>query len=141
MKIVINTNACFRLSEEAYEFLIKHGIPVRRYVDQEFDPETGRYLPQPLNDGEVIFDLDLKPKNERTSLDEALYRGGGRYWDCWLRDNRTHPLLIQAVETLGARASGWNANLKVVEIPDGVEYTIETNDGRESIHEKHRVWS
>ena len=33
-------------------------------------------------------------------------------------------------------------SLKVVEIPDGVNwYVFENDDGREAVHERHRIWS
>ncbi len=56
------------------------------------------------------------------------------------RDNRTDPLLIQVVEELGDKASGDCSKLKVIEIPDGIEYEIDDYDGQESVHEKHRSW-
>lgn len=55
--------------------------------------------------------------------------------------SRHNPELVAAVEQLGsAVASGEHAELKVVEIPDGVEYEIDEYDGMESIHEAHRSW-
>ncbi len=54
---------------------------------------------------------------------------------------REHPLLVECVETLGQQANTQVSNLRVVEIPDGVKYTIEEYDGIESIHEVHREWS
>lgn len=48
--------------------------------------------------------------------------------------------LIAAVEELGDKANGEFAKLKVVEIPDDVEYEIQDYDGIETIHEKHRGW-
>lgn len=57
------------------------------------------------------------------------------------REDRHNPLVVECVETLGSdAASGRFANLEVVEIPDGVEYTIEEYDGNEHIAEKHRTW-
>lgn len=56
------------------------------------------------------------------------------------RDNRADPLLVQVVEEMGDAASGDLSELKIVEVPDGVEYELEEYDGMESIHEKHRVW-
>jgi len=53
---------------------------------------------------------------------------------------RANPLVAEVVESLGEEANGKYAKLKVVEIPDGIEYTIEEFDGVESIHEKHRSW-
>ena len=50
-------------------------------------------------------------------------------------------MLVDVVERLGKKANGESAELKVVEIPDGVEYEIDEYDGVESIHEKHRSWS
>jgi len=54
---------------------------------------------------------------------------------------RDDPDLVAVVEKLGARASGEVAKLKVVEIPDGIEWEIEEYDGSESIAEVHRTWS
>lgn len=139
-KIVINR--CFGgfgLSNEAYEWLLAHGIPLKKYVEQKQDPETGRYLPEPLNGGEVIFDRRQSEDRLMQSLERLTKT---RYWDGWTRESRTHPLLVQVVEELGSeRASGCLAKLAVVEVPAGVEWEIEDYDGLETIHEKHKSWS
>jgi hypothetical protein len=54
-----------------------------------------------------------------------------------LRDNKT---LIQVVEELGDKANGSYGKLKIVEIPDGIEWEIHDYDGMETIHEAHRCW-
>ncbi len=54
--------------------------------------------------------------------------------------DRADPDLVQVVEELGKKADGDYAELKIVEIPDGVEYEIDEYDGQESIHETHRSW-
>jgi hypothetical protein len=56
-------------------------------------------------------------------------------------DDRTDPKLIQVVEELGDKASGSCAKLRIIEIPDGVDWEIDEYDGNESIHEKHKSWS
>jgi len=55
-------------------------------------------------------------------------------------DDRADPLLVKVVEKLGRAASGTHAELKIVEIPEGMQYQIEDYDGMETIHEKHRSW-
>lgn len=61
------------------------------------------------------------------------------YWSD--RDlKRDDPALVKTIENLGQSASGECAKLKVVEIPDGVEYVIEEYDGIEWIAEKHKTW-
>lgn len=55
-------------------------------------------------------------------------------------EKRDDPILIQVVEELGEKSWGRFAKLKVIEVPDGVEYNIDEYDGWESIHEKHRTW-
>ena len=55
-------------------------------------------------------------------------------------ENRADPNLIKVVEELGEEASGRLSKLKIVEIPDGVEWTIEEHDGNEWVAEKHRTW-
>lgn len=56
-------------------------------------------------------------------------------------DSRTDPKLIQVIEELGKKANGSCADLKIVEIPDDVDWEIDDYDGSETIHEKHRSWS
>lgn len=59
------------------------------------------------------------------------------------KDLRSDPRLVEVVEKLyekGKDPSGDSAALKVVEIPDDVEWKIDDYDGCESIHEVHRVW-
>ena len=48
--------------------------------------------------------------------------------------------LVEVVEKLGDEASDYDSGLKIVEIPDDVEYTIEDYDGAEWVAEVHRTW-
>lgn len=54
---------------------------------------------------------------------------------------RDDPHLVEVVERLGSAANTRYSNLKVVEIPDDVEWQIEEYDGCEWISEAHRTWS
>lgn len=56
-------------------------------------------------------------------------------------DYRTDPTLIELIESNSKKYSGQCSELKVVEIPDDIEYTIENYDGIEHIAEKHNIWS
>ena len=56
---------------------------------------------------------------------------------------RHDPVLIQVIEEMGdAAAVACYCKLKIVDIPDEVEYIIvDEYDGSEHIAEKHRVWN
>ena len=55
---------------------------------------------------------------------------------------RTDSNLIEIIERIGERnANASLASLKVIEIPDGIEFEIDDYDGCETIHEVHRSWS
>ena len=54
---------------------------------------------------------------------------------------RADPNLVEVVEQLGKRANGVYAELKVVEVPDDVEWEICEYDGNEWVAECHRTWS
>jgi hypothetical protein len=63
--------------------------------------------------------------------------------DYWLSEydiGREDPALVQVVQELGEKANGPYSALKIVTIPDDVEYYIDEYDGMESIHENHRTW-
>lgn len=54
---------------------------------------------------------------------------------------RDDPILVEMVETMGKQVNGSYANLKIVEIPDGIEWQIEEYDGTEWIAERHSTWN
>jgi hypothetical protein len=53
---------------------------------------------------------------------------------------RNDPDLVAAVEALGAGADGRYAELRVVNVPDEVNWYISEYDGLEEVHECHRSW-
>lgn len=85
------------------------------------------------------LDLFSQSKDERWygygSVDEPRPddKGGHEYY-------RADPDLIAAVETLGDKASGDLSQLKIVEIPDDVNWEIEEHAGVEWIAEQHSTW-
>lgn len=82
--------------------------------------------------------------------DEALIIDTGEKEVGWLsryhfRDRssnelRSHPDLIEAIEMLGEAANTMVSRLRVVEIPDDVDWIIEEYDGFEHVAEVHRTW-
>lgn len=63
-----------------------------------------------------------------------------QYRECNSIDVRSDPQLVAAVEKLGEKASGRCASLRVIEVPDDVDVTLEEYDGMEWIAEVHRTW-
>lgn len=54
---------------------------------------------------------------------------------------RNDPTLVSIVEKIGSSAaSGSHARLKIVDIPDNVEWEIQEYDGLEWVAEKHNTW-
>ena len=53
---------------------------------------------------------------------------------------RNDPALVQVVEELGKKTCGRYSLLKVVEIPDDVDWEISEYDGLEHVAEVHRTW-
>lgn len=136
MKIVVNCCfGAFKLSDAAYEKLISYGVPVRKYIPEymsSIEPWNG------FDEGWVIFDRRLN------GYDVASYRRpDNRYWDTSISYDeryRAHPLLVRVIEELGSTASGRDSVLRVIEVPDGIDWCIEDHDGYEHIAEKHRTW-
>lgn len=76
---------------------------------------------------------------------EVIGQDGNKIWSKHhidsMGDDRKNPHLVQVVEELGDESNGQCAQLKVIEIPDGVDWEIDEYNGLESVHEKHRSWS
>ena len=55
--------------------------------------------------------------------------------------SRDDPYLVKTVLELGEAANAKYSSLKVVTIPDDVNWQIDEYDGREWVAERHRTWS
>ena len=93
--------------------------------------------------------LRLRELCQREALQEP---DAGAYWpkavaprepslnQCGELIPRDDAKLVQVVEEFGAEANGHCAELKIVEIPNDVEWQIERSGGVEHVSEAHRMW-
>lgn len=115
MKVVINCDyGGFGLSGHAMEY-----IASRKGWDYQVTDSYERWW-EPSED----------------SLESNVF--GHQIWDVDLP--RTDPDLVACVELLGDKSWGRNAELKVIEVPDGVSWHIQEHDGKEWVAEDHRIW-
>lgn len=76
------------------------------------------------------------------ALEEYKGRRGITDPNFWYYDiPRDCPVLVAMLEEKSSTMNGGYSDLKVVEIPDGVNWYIEEYDGMEHIAERHRTWS
>ncbi len=93
--------------------------------------------------------LRLRELGQKDALEEADF---GEYWSdgSGPRENwsnffcsdisRTDEYLIQVVKELKEKANCEISKLKIVNIPNNVDWEIKEYDGKEWIAEKHRTW-
>ena len=149
MKIVINE--CFggfSLSPEALLWLWERGMkeigtPVKEYYGGE--GKFAEVNPERAKEWENSFTRDLarwKQYDGRNSMFMTVFSPDEQHCLSGAREIcRTHPLLIECVDTLGEKANGPCAELKIIEIPDGIDWEVEEYDGLEHVAEKHQVWT
>lgn len=104
-----------------------------------------------LSDAAVERYAELKGIN-LVKTQEGRSFGGASWYIHGIEDNehyfssysiggdRADPILIQVVEEMGDAANGSAAELKIVEIPDDVQWFIDEYDGVEHVAEAHRTW-
>ena len=116
MKIVINKeHGGFGLSDEAFErYLTEKGTAFRKV---------------PNHYGFYFYTEDYDTQGDKADM----------FWDMDIA--RNDPVLVSIVEEMGEDSWGKYAYLKVVVIPDDVDWEIGEYDGREWIAEKHRTWA
>ena len=137
MKKVI-LNKCyggFNVSKEGYMlYAKKKGITLYQYK-QNFD--NRKFIYTKTNEDNIFnhyFIKDIGDNIEITNEDYEKY-------SLYLNDqHREDPVLIEVVEELGEKASGRFGDLRVVEIPDDLDYVIDEYDGIETLHQKVEEW-
>ena len=136
MKVAINRcYGGFSISKACAEWMANLGHQPSIKALYEWHTEN-RAIQSFLNDG--VWPEGIKHVDFLTI--RARYKQEASWFGFYMNDERDHPLLIQAIETLGKAANGENAELEIITIPDGTKYVIEEYDGIESIHEEHRSW-
>jgi hypothetical protein len=153
MKIAINRcYGGFSLSPEAVKRIAEiKGVPCYFF---KINTRGNRYSPITIEETENAFLWSA------FTVDEVPERFEGKTWDKMTHgekinynnfinsirlsdrpDDRSDPALIQVVEELGEKTNGKYAEIKIVEIPDGVSWEISEYDGMERVQEKHQSWS
>jgi hypothetical protein len=137
MKVVINMcYGGFGISLQAARWMAAKGHELAQTEVKEFDQQdewikefvaTGTW-PKACPKKQIIW----------LEIDAKCFKG--KRWYGGFRCERTDPLLIQAVKKLGKKANGEHAELKIVTIPDGTDFTIEEYDGSEHIAQAHQTW-
>lgn len=140
MKVLINRcYGGFGVSHKAtMRFAELQGIQLFPFVetrDKQGNINFKKFQPYVEGERAFIIHYSTKPLKADGTYEEDSY------WSLDRSADRTNSMLIQVVEEMGEEANGDHAELKIVEIPDGVEFEIDEYDGIESIHEVHRTWS
>lgn len=126
-RIVINKcYGGFGLSQKALRRLIELGASVQVIKEEGWKDASDECM---IWDISLVVDNDW---NKKTPLKLSHYHK---------KSIRTDKRLVQVVEELREEANDMCANLKVVDIPDDVEWEIEEYDGNEWVSEKHKVWN
>jgi hypothetical protein len=140
-KIVIN--AChggFGLSHEAVlAYLEQSGQQVWAEVNEKY----GRLIPFTYHLVPPENRVEGTPDNWHSMTLDQRQAHNAAYSETVFHDRdlaRDDPCLVQVVEQLGNRANGRHADLKIVDVPDDVNWYIEEYDGREWVAERHRTW-
>lgn len=150
MKVVINKcYGGFSLSPEAELKLYERGMTeIATPVDEVWPPDSkdadkpfgrnGRYgLHEKLNEWREY----LAAPGEKSTLFLTTFTPDEKFILGAREVARDNPLLVALVEEMGEKSWGRCAELKIVEIPDGIDYVIEEYDGMEWVAETHRTWS
>ena len=141
MKVVINArHGGFGLSDDAvvryHEILGKEVwiigdyFPTYSLVPPEERQDAGLKYGSPANWHEMSLE-------EKKQWNEIYHQQTFSTHDM----ARNDPVLIQVIQELGKGADGRHAELKIVEIPDDVQWQIQEYDGLEWVAEVHRTWS
>lgn len=143
MKIVINAQyGGFNLSKLATEEYLKLKGKKAYFYRTECDGREIYYKKIDSSFKEDIFTLCFtKDFGESINEEEISEDMWENYCFSAKEIKRTDKDLIKVVEKLKEKANTICSSLKIIKIPDDVDYEIEEYDGNEWVSEKHRTWA
>lgn len=145
MKVVINNqHGGFSLSGKAEkEYLKLKGKRAFFYTQTKYKHRDNKEEWQRVDDSgeENAFMLHTVTKDLGKTTEKICGGKLDQFYFSGREIKRDDKDLIKVVEKFGEEAAGDAASLKIVEIPDGVDWEIGEYDGWEHIAEKHRTWS
>ena len=125
----------FGLSKEAYElYAKKKGISVFHYTQENLKKEIYTYATDDNRTFDFYFTKDF---GDNVYISDEDFKEYFLNLDEKFREDKT---LIEVVEELGEKANAFYSNLKIVEIPDDLDYVIDNYDGIETLHQKVKEW-
>jgi hypothetical protein len=117
MKIAINADfGGFSLSEQAFQKLL------------------------------ALKNIEFEVEESNSYIGNTYYLAGREHTDATyisqreFYENRADADLIAVIEQLGEAASGNYSNIKIVDIPDNIDWHIVEYEGLEHVAEAHRTW-
>ena len=142
MKIVINdTYGGFRLSPLVIKEYLKLKGKEAYFYDMQFQNGEALFTKADNFTGKEIFltcfTKDFGSRFKYKDITESEYE---IYCFNEKGISRTDEDLIKIIEQLKEKANTICSELKIVEIPDDVDWEIEEYDGVEWVSEKHRTW-
>ena len=140
MKKVI-LNKCFGgfgVSKEAYElYAKKKGISVFHYTQKNLKKEIYTYATDATDDNRIFDFYFTKYFGNKAYISDEDFKKYFLNLNEYFREDKT---LIEVVEELGEKANTFYSNLKIVEIPNDLDYVIDNYNGIETLHQKVQEW-
>ena len=141
MKIVINNQyGGFSLSAEAIEEYLKLKGKKVYFYELDIRGEELRYRKTSKGENEPFVTCFTKDFGAEIAQDSISDEEWEKYMFDTKEIQRTDKDLIEVIKKLGEKANTMCSSLKIIEIPDDVDWVIEEYDGAEWVAERHRTW-
>ena len=147
MKIILNKcYGGFDVSPAGYQlYAKKKGFELYPYIitsDPEFKYDVDKYYYKKIKWEETRYgSVHYLKKDLGDEISKELFEEIADNDYFWISSKyRTDSTLIEVVEELGNKASGPCGELRVVEIPDDLDYVIDEYDGIETLHQRVKEW-
>ncbi len=136
-KVILNKcYGGFDVSKEAYQlYAKKKGLDLFCYECDIKDYKNCIY--KYTKENNLFSHYFTKDFGDNVQLSNEDYEKYSLYLDASYRED---PVLIEVVEELGKKADGNFSELKIVEIPDNLDYVIDDYDGIETLHQRVEEW-